>query len=58
MVISSTARPAGQVAADVVITPAVLMTGAAQWSMRRQEALTAGMAGPSMWATPLPWPPS
>jgi len=34
MVISSTVRPAGQSAVEVVTTPAVVMTGAAQWSMR------------------------
>jgi hypothetical protein len=42
---SSTVRPAGQLAAEVVATPAVLVTGAAQWSMPRQVALSARMAG-------------
>src|ERR1019366_4939613 len=57
MVTSSTVRPSGQLAAEVVTTPAVLITGAAQWPVPRQEALRAGMAGPSMCARPSPRPP-
>src|ERR1700719_554110 len=51
---SSTVRPTGQRAVEVVTTPAVLTTGAAQWSMWRQETLSAGIAGPSMCAMPSP----
>src|SRR5689334_2866092 len=57
MVISSTARPAGQEAVEVVTVPAVIATGTAQWSMARQRALRDGTEGPSMCATPWPSPP-
>ena len=43
MVISSTARPAGQEAVEVMTVPAVLAAGAAQWSTARQRALMDGI---------------
>jgi hypothetical protein len=52
IVISSTARPPGHRAADVVTTPAVRIDGAAQWSIDRQVAFRIGIAGPSMCAKP------
>ena len=45
--ISSTVRPDGQAAIDVVTWPAVVIAGGAQCSIWRQVALSAGMPGPS-----------
>ncbi len=45
---SSTARPPGHRATDVVTTPVARTDGAAQWSIDRQVAFSTGMAGPSM----------
>jgi hypothetical protein len=57
MVTSSTARPCGHAATEVVTVPATVTDGCPQWSVARQVATRSGTGGPSMCAVPSPVPP-
>src|SRR5690349_21229973 len=57
MLISSTVRPSGQAAIDLVTGPSTVSAGAAQEAAERHAAIMSGTAGPSMRIGTRPAPP-